>query len=227
MLCSKVARSLSSSSSSRLRSWSPTERYLNAAQGKKRFKMQGKRFKVLWRHQRGKKQTQNYIGVYFMCTVCKRCSSGVSQFGINTVNLSTVSTQTRTYDFRMWHHLQEPFDHLLGSLVHAHPLALQHDGVQEGVLPELQLVPQRGALFAWTHSTRSSFTGSHHWHQQRGKRHMHHSETQHGITMHQKRGQRSNRARCITLIFSLHKGFRGCFKCSHLLKGMPVEGRSL
>lgn len=54
----------------------------------------------------------------------------------------------------MWHHLREPFDHLLRSLVHAHPLALQHDGVQEGVLPELQLVPQRGALFACTHSTR-------------------------------------------------------------------------
>lgn len=42
----------------------------------------------------------------------------------------------------------EPFDHLLRPLVHAHALALQHHGVQVGVLPELQLVPQSGALLA-------------------------------------------------------------------------------
>lgn len=40
-----------------------------------------------------------------------------------------------------------PLDHLLRALVHPHPLPLQHHCVQEGVLPELQLVPQRGPLF--------------------------------------------------------------------------------
>lgn len=43
----------------------------------------------------------------------------------------------------------EPFDHLLRPLVHPHALTLQHHSIQVGVLPELHLVPEGGALLTW------------------------------------------------------------------------------
>lgn len=47
MLCSKVASSRSSSSSRRLRSWSPSDRYLNRSKKeRKNVKMQDRKFKI-------------------------------------------------------------------------------------------------------------------------------------------------------------------------------------